>query len=62
MKKKMKLFAGILTAVVFISFLLEIIGDAYDHDDFQISFKQIGSIFGWLVMSLSMFYLYFNDK
>ena len=59
MTKKMLLIAGILVSIIFISLLLEFIGNLY-KDSIQFSFKPVIYLIGWLGLAISLLYQYFN--
>ena len=60
MRKKMYLFSGILTFIVFVVMLIDIITTNYG-DFSQIKSKEIIYLIGWLLLSASIFYEY-NSK
>lgn len=59
MKKKTLLICAILTSIVFISLLLEIIGEIYNGSS-EFNLKQVIYLFGWLALSFSLFHQYSN--
>ncbi len=61
MKKKMILFAGILTFIVFVSFLLDIIWKNYGNFS-QIKLKEVFYLIGWMLLSFYLLYNYFYNK
>jgi len=61
MRKKMYLFSGILTFIVFVVMLIDIITKNYGNFS-QIKFKEIIYLIGWLLLSVSIFYEYNSKK
>jgi hypothetical protein len=59
MKNKLCLIGAILSSIIFISLLLEIIGEVYNGTS-EFKLKKIVYLIGWLALSISLFYQHFD--
>lgn len=56
----MYLFSGILTSIVFVVLVIELV--TRDRRFSKIKFKEFFYLIGWLLLSITLLYQYFNQQ
>ena len=61
MKNKLCLIGAILSSMIFISLLLEIIGEVYNGTS-EFKLKKVIYLIGWLALSISLYYQHIDKQ